>query len=140
LRQLVDRALALPRLAAAIAAVAAGGSLLLAALGIGAVLSLLVTARTPDFAVRLALGAAPSRLAWTPVVECVTLVSIGGAAGIIGALATARLMRSLLFGVSPTDPATLLLSLLVLIASAAVVAIGPSRSIARIDPTLTLRS
>jgi putative ABC transport system permease protein len=140
LTALVDEALALPRLATTIAAVAAGGSLLLAAMGIGAVLSLLVAARTPDFAVRLALGAPPARLKWMPVVECVMLVGAGGTLGLIGAVVLARLMRSLLFGVSPLDAATFAMSLATLMAIALLTAIGPARAIARIDPTMTLRS
>ena len=140
LDELVTKAVALPRLAATIAAVAAAGSLVLAVLGIGAALSLLVSARTPDFAVRLALGAPPARLKWTPVVECVLLVGVGGAFGLIGAALLARLMGSLLFGVSPLDTATFAASLVTLIAIALLTAIGPARAIARIDPTLTLRS
>jgi len=139
LTDLVNETLTLPRLATTVATVAALGSLVLAALGVGAVLSLLVSARTPDFAVRLALGAAPSRLKWAPVAECVTLVGIGGGVGLIAAGSMARLIRSLLFGVSPLDPATFAVSALVLIGIAIVVA-GPSRAVARIDPTMTLRS
>ena len=140
LDELVAQALALPRLAASIAALAAAGSVLLAALGIGAVLSLTVAARTPDFAVRLALGAAPSRLAWTPMIESLTLVAVGAAAGLTVAIPLARLMRSLLFGVSPLDLPTFAIGALVLMAVAIVTGIGPSRTIARIDPTMTLRS
>ncbi len=140
LDDLVRSALALPRLAATIAGVAAAGSLLLAALGIGAVLSLLVSARTPDFAVRLALGARPGRLAWTPVIECVSLVATGGAIGLISAAVLTRWMRSLLFGISPLDPVTFAASVATLLVIAVAVAIGPSRAIARIDPTMTLRS
>jgi hypothetical protein len=136
----VDRALALPRLAATVAVVAAAGSVLLAALGIGAVLSLLVAARTPDFAVRLALGAPPARLKWTPVAECVVLVTLGGGIGLIGAAVLTRLMRSLLFGVSPLDAATFAASLVALLAIALLTAIGPARAIARLDPAVTLRS
>jgi hypothetical protein len=142
-RRLADLAaetLALPRLAATIAMVAALGTLVLATLGVGALLSLLVGARTPDFAVRLALGAAPSRLKWSPVVECVTLVGAGGGIGLIAAASMARLIRSLLYGVSPMDPATFAVSLLVLIGIAVAAAIGPARAIARIDPAMTLRS
>lgn len=140
LADLVSKALALPRLAATVAAVAAAGTLVLAALGIGAVLSLLVAARTPDFAVRLALGAAPARLKWWPVIECVTLVSAGGALGLVVAGALAGLIRSMLFGVSAVDPVTFAVSVSVVIGIALLAAIGPSRAIARIDPTLTLRS
>ena len=140
LDDLVTKAVALPRLAASIAGVAAAGSLVLAGLGIGAVLSLLVSARTPDFAVRLALGAPPARLKWTPVVECVVLVAIGGTLGLMGAAALSRLMRSLLFGVSPLDAATFAVSLVTLMAIALLTAIGPARAIARIDPMMTLRS
>jgi predicted permease len=140
LGDLVSKAVALPRLAATIAAVAAAGSLALAVLGIGAVLSLLVTARTPEFAVRLALGATPARLKWTPVIECVTIVAVGGTLGLVAAAGLSRLMQSLLFGVSPLDPATLAASVLVMGGIALLAAIGPSRAIARIDPVLTLRS
>ena len=140
LGDLVSKAVALPRLAATIAGVAAAGSLALAVLGIGAVLSLLVTARTPDFAVRLALGATPAHLKWTPVIECVTIVAAGGALGLAAAAGLSRLMQSLLFGVSPLDPATFAASVLVMSGIALLAAIGPSRAIARIDPVLTLRS
>jgi putative ABC transport system permease protein len=140
LTELVDTTLALPRLAATVAAVAALGSLVLAALGVGAVLSILVNARTPDLAVRLALGARPSRLKWAPVAECLTLVGTGGALGLLVAAAMARLIRSLLYGISPLDPATFAISLLVLLGIAIAAAIGPSRAVARIDPAMTLRS
>lgn len=139
LSESVAKALALPRLAATIGGVVAIGTVLLAVIGIGAVLSLLVAARTPDFAVRLALGAPPSRLQWTPVIECMTLVGSGAVAGLIAAALLTRLMRSLLFGVAPIDALTFSASALVLLAVAALTAIGPARAIARIDPALTLR-
>jgi putative ABC transport system permease protein len=135
----VSRALALPRLAATVAGVVALGTMVLAVIGIGAVLSLLVSARTADFAVRLALGAPPSRLKWTPLIECLTLVGGGAVAGLVAAALLTRLMRSLLFGVAPTDIPTFALSALMLLAVAALTALGPARAIARIDPALTLR-
>lgn len=140
LDDLATHSLALPRLAASVATVAAGGSLLLAALGIAAVLSLLVAARAPDFAVRLALGANPERLKWTPVVECLTLVGIGCGAGLVAAAIAARLMQALLFGISPLDPATFAVSAVVLAGTGVLASLGPARAISRIDPALTLRS
>ena len=137
---LVAQALALPRLAASVAAAAAVGSLVLAGLGIAAVLSLLVGARTADFAVRLALGAKPERLKWTPVIECLTLSGIGCVAGVLGAAMVARSLRALLFGISPLDAATFSAGVLILAIIAVLAAVGPARAIARIDPTLTLRS
>jgi putative ABC transport system permease protein len=140
LSDLVAAAVALPRLAASIAAVAAVASLILAGLGIASVLALLVSARTPDYAVRLALGAPPARLKWSPVIECVMLVTVGGTFGVAAAALLARLMRSLLFGVSPFDWPTFAASIGAMMVLAVLVAIGPARAIGRIDPAMTLRS
>ena len=140
LTELVSKALALPRLAATVAGVAAIGSVLLAIIGISAMLSLLVAARTPDFAVRLALGAAPSRLKWAPMIECVTLVGCGAAIGLGAAALLTQLMRSLLFGVSPLDAWTFSSAAVVLLGAAILTALGPARAVGRIDPALILRS
>jgi hypothetical protein len=67
------------------------------------------------------------------------LVGGGAVAGLVAAALLTRLMRSLLFGVAPTDIPTFALSALMLLAVAALTALGPARAIARIDPALTLR-
>ena len=140
LEQLVDDALALPRLAAFIAIAVAGITLLLAAAGLASTLSLFVSARTPEFSVRLALGAVPSVLAWRTIREAVTLVSIGATVGFAAAIAAGRVMASLLHDVSAYDAATFAGALLILLTTAVLTAIGPARTVARIDPSLTLRS
>jgi putative ABC transport system permease protein len=140
LEQLVDDALALPRLAAFISTVVAGITLLLSAAGLASTLSLFVSARTPEFSVRLALGAVPSLLAWRTIREAITLVSLGAMAGFVVAFAAGRLMASLLHDVSAYDSTTFATALLILLATAVLTAIGPARSVARIDPSLTLRS
>jgi putative ABC transport system permease protein len=139
LDDLVADALARPRLAAGVSTVAAAGALVLAALGIGAVLSLLVAARTPELAVRLALGARPGRLAWMPVSEALTLVGIGCAVGLVLAGAGGRMLGALLYGVSPYDVLTFGATAVVLLAIGALAALGPARAVLRIDPTLMLR-
>jgi putative ABC transport system permease protein len=74
------------------------------------------------------------------VLECATLVGAGTVIGLIAATLLARWMQSLLFGVSPLDGVTYAMSAVVLLAVALLTAIAPARAIARIDPTLTLRS
>ena len=136
----MDAALALPRLAAFIAISVAGITLLLAAAGLASTLSLFVSARTPEFSVRLALGAVPSVLAWRTIREALTLVSIGAMVGLAAAVAAGQVMASLLDGVSAYDAVTFAGALLILLTTALLTAIAPARSVARIDPSMTLRS
>jgi len=140
LEQLVDDALALPRLAAFISIVVAGITLLLSAAGLASTLSFFVSARTPEFSVRLALGAVPSLLAWVTIREAITLVGIGAMVGLVAATAAARMMAAWLHDVHAFDVPTFATAPLILLASAVLTAIAPARSVARIDPSLTLRS
>jgi ABC-type antimicrobial peptide transport system permease subunit len=70
----------------------------------------------------------------------VTLAAVGAAVGIGGALATSRLLSSLLFGVSPTDPLSLLAVTALMIGVAAVATFVPAQTSMRIDPVIALRS
>ena len=140
LQRRVDEALALPRLAAFIATTVAGITLLLAAAGLASTLSLFVSARTPEFSVRLALGAVPARLAWRTVSEAVRLVAAGSALGLAIAAAAGSVIASLLYDISAYDFATFAGAAAILLLTAVVTAIAPARAVARIDPSLTLRS
>src|SRR5829696_9070175 len=86
----------------------AAGSLSLAALGLYGLLALLVSARTRETGIRLALGSSPQLEAWRVARECVTSAGGGVACGIGLALLSGRLVQSLLVGVSPRDPVTLM--------------------------------
>jgi putative ABC transport system permease protein len=118
------------------AAVALG----LAGLGIWGVVSQLVSQRAREIGVRLALGATSSQVLWLIARVGLVPVAAGLLAGLAAALAAARLLRSVLFQVTPADPLAILTAcgLLALVAIAALV--GPARRALRLDPVQALRS
>jgi len=137
--ELVGAALATPRFALTLFGVFAGAALFLAAIGIYGVMSYLVRQRTHELGVRIALGAPPRALVASVVGRALGLTLMGVAIGLAGAWGLTRLISSLLFGVSATDPATfagiaLLLTTVVLVAS-----LLPARRAALADPLLALR-
>ena len=89
--------------------------------------------------IRMALGASPASVVWLVLREGFIPVLIGIIAGIPFAIVAARLMKSLLFGVAPTDPATLAASALFMLSIAAVAAYLPARRASRVDPITALR-
>src|SRR5207244_12416273 len=111
--------LARERLNAIVSAAFALSGLLLTALGLYGLLAYLVTARTKEIGIRIALGAQLGRLTRSVVGEGVRLVAIGAAVGVRGALLVSRSLGALLFGVTPYDAETYLavLALLGLIGS-----------------------
>jgi len=115
------------------------GAVVLAALGIYGVLSFVVRARSREIGVRLALGAAPSAIAVMVVRQAIVWAVAGVGAGLAGALLLTRALGSLLYGVSPTDPVTLVGVPLVIMACAFVAALVPARRASRLDPLVALR-
>jgi putative ABC transport system permease protein len=115
-------------------------ALLLGALGIHGVLSYVVAQRVGELGVRLALGARPSALLKLVVGQGMWLAGIGVALGVIAALAGARVLRGLLFGVGPSDPVSFIVAIVVLGAAAFLACYGPARRAARIDPMAALRA
>jgi putative ABC transport system permease protein len=115
-------------------------ALLLAVAGIYAMLSYLVTQRRPELAVRMALGASPRRIVSLVARESTLLVGGGALAGLLGAMASARLLRRLLYGVVALDP--LVLCLVAIVAALTGVAAGlvPARRAAKTDPSASLRA
>ena len=129
-----DRAIA--RLALAFALVA----LALAAIGLYGVLSYGVARRTREIAVRIALGAHPSRVVAMIVRETAGVVLIGVAVGGALAFLASRLIASTLFGVAPRDPATFAAATAVLLAVAACAGYLPARRASKLEPIAALRA
>ncbi|HSR53436.1 MAG TPA: ADOP family duplicated permease [Acidobacteriota bacterium] len=114
-------------------------ALCLAAVGVYGVLAYAVSGRTREFAVRLALGARRGELLRLVLVQGLFLTAAGLALGLGGTLALTRLMSSLLFQVSPTDPLTLAMGMAVLAAAALAACLRPALRAIRTDPMQTLR-
>jgi len=113
--------------------------LLLACIGIYGLISYAVARRIPEMGIRMALGARRASVVWLVLREALILVLIGLAAGIPLVSAAARLVTSLLFGVSPTDPATLAATAVLMLSIAIVAAYLPARRASRVDPMAALR-
>jgi ABC-type antimicrobial peptide transport system permease subunit len=114
-------------------------ALLLGIVGIYSVIAHSVSQRRREIGIRLALGASPGGLRRLFTRQAMGLVAIGMAVGLAAALGFTQLMDSLLFGVTPLDPATFLLVPLALAAVAALASYLPARRAVRVDPIETLR-
>jgi ABC-type antimicrobial peptide transport system permease subunit len=117
-------------------AIMAGG---LAGVGLYGVLSTAVRQRTSEIGVRMALGAAPSQIFHLVVGQGLRLSAIGIAAGLIGAFLLTRLLRAMLVGVQPTDPATFGVVAILFLFVAAMASWLPARRAAALDPARALR-
>jgi putative ABC transport system permease protein len=138
--QLLDDKLAPQRLSALLLGVFAGVALLLAAVGIYSVLSYIVRGRSREIGIRRALGARTSDVLRLVIVEGMSPVLVGVAVGTIAALASGRVMRTLVFGVSASDPATLAAVGATLALVALMASLVPAYHASRLDPVKTLRA
>jgi putative ABC transport system permease protein len=111
----------------------------LAAVGIYGVMSYTVAQSTREIGIRMALGAQVSDVLKLIFGQAMLLAFIGIGAGVAGALALTRLMSSLLYGVTPTDPATFVSVSALLVAVAAVACYVPARRATKVDPITAIR-
>ena len=128
-----------PRLLAQLLGIFAGLAILLAAIGSYGVLSYMVTERRREIGIRMALGADRGSVMRMVLSQGLRLTLIGVVAGLAAAFAMSRVLASLLFGVRPSDPATIV-SVVTLIGAVALVACYiPARVATRVDPMIVLR-
>jgi putative ABC transport system permease protein len=118
----------------------AGAALLLAATGIYGVISYGVALRRHEIGIRMALGARPGDVLSLVIGQGLALAGLGVAVGLAAALALTRLMKSLLFDVSATDPLTFVAIACLLILVALLAAWLPGRRAMRVDPIVALKS
>jgi predicted permease len=121
-------------------AIAGTMALALGILGIYGVISYAVSQRTREIGIRMALGANKSELLWMFVRSALVLTGFGTAVGLGAAAALMRLMRTLLFGISPLDPVTFTAVPVALVAAAALASYLPARRTAAVDPVEALRA
>ena len=133
-------ALAAPRLTATLLAIFAGLALLMTLAGIGGVIATSVTARTREFGVRMALGAGRETVLAMVVRQGVTLVAIGLAIGLAGALALSRVLSAYLYQTTPHDPFVLILVAASFLTAGAIACLGPARRATMVDPLIALRT
>jgi ABC-type antimicrobial peptide transport system permease subunit len=114
-------------------------ALLLSAIGIYGLMHFFVAQRTNEIGVRMALGARQVNVLALVFRQGLTLATVGIAVGILGAFALTRLLATLLYSVTPTDPVTFATAPAVLLVVAALACWIPARRAARIDPMLALR-
>jgi len=135
----ISGALSRPRFNAALVTGFALAALLVSALGVYGMLSYSVSTRRREIGVRLALGAAPSRIVRFILGEGLRLAIGGVVAGLLGALALGRVTRSLVTDISPNDPRILATVAIVMLAAAGLAAFLPARRASGVDPLVVLR-
>jgi len=139
LDELMEASTAQPRFRTFLLGSFAGIALLLSAIGIYGVMAYTVSRRTREVAVRVALGAHPVDILKLIFGESMTLTLLGVGFGLVGAYAVTRVMKTLLFGVTSTDPFTFTSVTLLLCSVALLASYIPARRAMRVDPMAALR-
>jgi putative ABC transport system permease protein len=136
---LIDNTLIKERLLALLSGFFGLVSLVLAVIGLYGVLSYSVVQRTREIGIRIALGARQHAVVRSVLTDIMSVTGIGLVTGLVGGLALARFVRTLLYEVTPFDAMSIALPVGVLLAAAVVAAIPPARRAARVDPIEALR-
>jgi predicted permease len=135
-----ERSMARTSLTLVLLAITGAMALLLGVIGIYGVIGYMVSQRTREIGIRIALGAQNSKLTRMFMSQVLVIVFVGIVVGIAGATILTRLMESLLFGVTALDPATYVVVAAILVAAAALAGYLPARRATRVDPIRALRA
>ncbi len=139
LEAIVDESVAQPRFNGLLLGLFAAVALLLATIGVYGVISYSVTRRLREIGVRLALGAGRGQILGQVLRRGLGLMAAGIGIGLVVALFAARVLATMVYDVSPTDPATLAAVALLLIAVGATACLLPALRATRVDPVIVLR-
>jgi putative ABC transport system permease protein len=139
MNEVVSKSMVQPRFLALLLATFSGIALFLAAIGIYGVMAYSVAQRTQEIGVRMALGARPLHVLRLVIGQSLGMLFIGTVIGLAGAFALTRLMRTLLFEVTATDPLTYVSVIGLLIVVALLACYIPARRAAKVDPLIALR-
>jgi putative ABC transport system permease protein len=139
MEELVSKSMVQPRFLALLLATFSGIALFLAAIGIYGVMAYSVAQRTQEIGVRMALGARPLHVLRLVIGQSLVMLVIGTAIGLAGAFALTRLMRTLLFEITATDPLTYVSVVGLLTIVALLACYIPARRAAKVDPLIALR-
>jgi putative ABC transport system permease protein len=140
MEQIVSNAVAGPRLYAVLLGAFASVAVALAAIGIYGVIAFIVTQRTREIGIRLALGAQPASVVSLVVGQSAVQIAAGLLAGIGGAALLSRYLEGLLFGVTPFDGLTFAVSAVTFAMVAVAAAYAPARRATKVDPLVALRA
>ncbi|HEY1902046.1 MAG TPA: ABC transporter permease [Terracidiphilus sp.] len=140
MNQVADQSIATPRFAFFLVGLFAGLAIVLAAIGTYGVISYSVSQRIPEFGLRLALGAPPREVLRMVLAQAAKLAMVGAGLGLAVALTLARVLRSLIYNVSPADPITFISVVIMVIAIALLACYLPARRAARANPMVALRA
>jgi ABC-type antimicrobial peptide transport system permease subunit len=132
--------LAQPRMSALLLSTFGLVALALAAIGLYGIMASAVREQTRDIGVRMALGASPSRVRGEVLARALVISLVGAGVGLACALAASRVIASLLFQVSPTDPIALASACAALLGVALIAAYLPARHASRVDPARALQA
>src|SRR6185437_1061825 len=139
LKQQADDSVLQEHLMAVLSGFFGGLALLLTAVGLYGVMAYIVTLRTHEIGIRMALGAQQSSILRLFMRDAATVLLVGIAAGLLGSVWITRLVRQFLFGLTPNDPWTIALAIAAMVAVALLATWIPARRAMKVDPIVALR-
>jgi len=140
MNEVADDQISTPRLTFALVGLFAGLAILLAAIGAYGVISYTVSQRTQEFGLRVALGARRADLLGMVLRQSARLAIPGTILGVVLALSLGRVVRSLVYGVSPSDPVILSIVVVLMLIVALIASLVPARRASQADPMVMLRA